>query len=688
MAHKKPRKSYPKRRSPNIKGRICLHCKKAISPRKNEKTKYCTVQCKTRAAQIRMADRARSDREIANSDLSGSRQGPLFDKLDTNGTLQRMLDKTITAKEVAVLEQVTAATVSRTYQAWLIVEAQRREAIRWRMEPEVAAMFPVHLFTELQSVGLDSEGSEEFEVLMFRLEFSFWQFEHRYFTIGSRQDTFEIFPFHVESVREFIIAQVFATRVLILTPPRHGKSEMVLRFVAWLIIMFPNIQVLWVAANLPLAKSMTTKLKGVFESSKLLITETLPPGKKYGDKGAPTWTASEFTLYTRTDHTLKSATFTAIGSSSTVAGRDADFIGVDDLEERKTVNTVEQRQKSKEKHSEIMERQESHTGVVTIASRQHPDDIPNTLMQLEDDDAWRVLSFPAHDPDCTLDDDVVEGHDENGCVLMPTIRPYAWLLRMQRETEALGLPGRFELRYLQKAIPVDGMIFDIQLIRERCLDRSRIIGEIDLNTNYRLIAGMDPAPRGYQAAVLYAWTPQVTYLIDIETTRGKGQLGAIQLFADWYHKYGLTHWVYEDNMAKQDFFTRPDLIAVKDKYSLTIEKHTTGNNKRDPEMGISSMAPWYHSGQFVLPYGNAESVRKVKMLLSQLQLWTTDGLQKGATVTDIKMASWFPFVRRLQKWDRNEKAVKLELVSDQSYPGLDGNAPAWGFTDYGTYGGR
>ena len=675
-----------KQRPSNIEGRICLHCKRKISKSKRDGTKYCTSSCKVRAAQIRMEERARTDKAIAADDPGKHRKGGVLDKITDNAMAQQIADGTMTITAAAELIHATPAAVSRAMGAWRIVRAQEREADRWEMAPEVAAMFPVHLFTELRAVGLPAEGSDKFEALMFRLEFAFWQFEHRYFTIGSMQLKFKVYPFHVESIREFIVAHVFATKVLILTPPRHGKSEMVLRFVAWLIIMYPNIQILWVAATLPLAKGMTGKLKGVFQHSELLIAETLPKGKKYGDKRAPIWTASEFTLFTRTDHTLKSPTFTAIGSNATVAGRDADFIGIDDLEERKTVETHEQRVKSKRKHAEIMERQETHTGVVTIASRQHPDDIPATLMQQEGSMAWRVHSYPAHNDDCTLDDDVVAGHDKNGCVLAPEIVPYRILLEKKSGTETLAIPGRYELRYLQKSIPVDGMIFDIQLIREKCLDRSRIIGEIDLKVNYRLIAGMDPAPRGYQAAVLWAWTKYGTYLIDIVTTRGKGQLGAIQLFEDWFLKYGLTHWVYEDNMAKQDFFTRPDLIKVKDKYDLTIEKHTTGNEKRDAEVGISSMAPWYHSGQFVLPYGNAESVKKTKLLLSQLQLWTTDGLQKGATVTDIKMASWFPYVRRLVRWDRTERAVKLELVSDQSYPGLDGNTPSWGFTSYNNYG--
>ncbi len=678
----------PHRSGNKIYGRLCVVCGGIIPAAKNKNAKVCSKRCTAKRGNDATKERKRIAALEENEEDRRSRKGEVYRTIDGNGMAAQISSGDVKAATVAELLGVTKAAVSRAMVAWELDQVRNVRDAAWVMEPDVEALFPVDLFDELADVGLDAEGTEEFEVLMFRLEFSFWQFESRYFTIGSKQAKFIVEEFHVEIVREFIIAQVFATRVLVLTPPRHGKSEMVLRFVAWLIIMFPNIQILWVAANSKLAVAMTGKLKGVFEFTEKLIEETLPKGRSYGDSRAPRWTESEFTLYTRTDRTLKSSTFTAIGSSATVAGRDADFIGIDDLEERKTVGTLDQRQKSKEKHAEIMERQENETGVVTIASRQHPDDIANTLMQQTQDAMWRVSEYPAHDEACTLDDDVVEGHDANGCVLMPSIRNYGWLLRMKRETDALGLPGRYELRYLQKSIPVDGMIFDIALIRERCLDRSRMIGEIDLdNVDYRLIAGMDPAPRGYQAAVLWAWTPEVTYLIDIETTRGKGQLGAIQLFEDWYLKYGLDHWVYEDNMAKQDFFTRPDLIKVKAKYDLTIESHTTGNNKKDPEMGISSMAPWYHGGRFILPYGNSESVLKTKMLLAQLQLWTTDGLVRGATVTDIKMASWFPFVRRLQKWDRSTRSTDLEMVSDQSYPGLDGNQPEWGLTEYGVYGG-
>ena len=671
-----------KPRLPVITGRKCAHCGKAIGKSKRASAKYCSHQCKGNASQSRQREKLsveiRAHAE-AEKDMSPTRRGTTLTRMTDLGYPQMVADGTMTVQAAAELLHVTPAAVSRAMGAWRIEEAKRVIQGEWVISDEAARLAPTDLWLEFRDLGFVAEGTDLYGSKLDALAEAFWKFEHRYFTIGSEQDSFIRKPFHSEIIREFIVAQAFGMRVLVLTPPRHGKSELVIRFCAWLIMMFPNIQVLWVAATTKLAVSMTRKLKATFEHNKTLIEDFLPPGKKFGDDKAPKWTEEEFTLYTRTDPTLKSSTFTAVGSTATVAGRDADFIGIDDLEEQKTVRTPEMRRKSKVKHSEIMERQEHRTGVVTIASRQHPDDIPNALMQQHGPKAWRVHSYPAHDEDCELDDDVVVGHDESGCVLFPEIRPYADLLNIRDETEALGVPGRYELRFLQKSIPVDGMVFDIKLIREQCLDRSRTIGDQELPEGLRLIAGMDPAPRGIQAAVLWGWTPTVTYLIDLEARKGAGQEGAVQLFYEWHEKYGLTHWVYEDNMAKQDFFTRPDVKEAKNRLGLTIEKHTTGNNKHDAEVGISSMAPWYHTGRFNLPYGNTESVRKVKELLGQLELWTTDGLIRGATVTDIKMASWLPFVRRLVKWSQESRGdLKLELTSNQSYPDIESmNVAPW-----------
>jgi hypothetical protein len=115
---------------------------------------------------------------------------------------------------------------------------------------------------------------------------------------------------------------------------------------------------------------------------------------------------------------------------------------------------------------------------------------------------------------------------------------------------------------------------------------------------------------------------------------------------------------------------------------LVIRPHTTGINKLDPEIGISSMAPWYHDGTINLPYGTDRARLKVKQLLMQLEQWTTDGVVKGRQSGDIKMASWFPFPM-LTRLRADDLSPTLEHDPESSYPGISSFSEApWSPTQY------
>ena len=657
-------------------------CKKHIPKSKNITAMYCSKICQTKAANLRAKIKKNLDApqlETTAHESASIRKGTTYTKLVDAGYAQMIVDGSMTASHAAELLAVTPAGVTRAMGAYRVSLKLDEQAEAWEMDPDHARLLPVAGIAKLRKWGPGKEGTRKYDKLFDKVCEAFWDFEHRYFTIGSRGGTFIRKPFHTEILRALVHTYVHGTKVLILTPPRHGKSEVILRFVAWIMVLEPNIQVLWVASNSKLAAIMTRKLKGVFRYNKMMNDELLPPGQKFADQHCPKWTEDEFILYTRTDHTLKSSTFTALGSDATVAGRDVDFAGIDDLEERKTVATSDLRQKSREKHAEIMERKEEHTGVVTIASRQHLDDIPNHLMAETDPDlAWRTLVYPAHDDDCDLDPDIMASHVD--CMLMPEVRSYKWLMQMMKESEDLGLPGRFPLRYLQKPVPVEGIVFDIPLIKEVCLDRSRGLG-LPEGVTGKLISGLDPAARGTQAAFCWMWTEETVFMVDLDTHKAGGFQGALDVMEKYEEKYNLKDWVYEDNSQKIEFFRDPRLITLKDDLDLNVMKHTTGQNKHDPELGLTAMAPWYHSGRINLPYGTAEARRKVNILLRQLELWTTDGFTKKGK-SDIKMASWFPFPR-MQRWHRSASEVELVLESNQSYPGYgDMNAAPWGYTAY------
>jgi len=611
--------------------------------------------------------------DIGESKLLLKRQGPVYAELKRRPELLRqLLEGNMAQAEGARLLKTTPASVSRSLAAIRYEINRDVKADKWEMEDWAKAMLPVAALDRLGEIGPDHADADG---LIAECEKAFWEFEGRFFTVGSRQKPFIIKPFHREIIDGMIRAYAFGSRLLVLTPPRHGKSELVIRFAGWLIVMYPNIQILWVAANKDLAGQMTTKLKATFEFNEDLRLAFLPPKKRFGDKGCTDWTKHEFTLYTRTDRTLKSPTFTGLGSTSTVAGRDCDFIGIDDLEERKTVATPELREKSRMKHSEIMERQEEHTGVVTIGSRQHPDDIPNHLMDQTGEDAWNILVYPAHDEmGCELDPESFDAHVE--CMLMPEIRSYRWLMARESEAVALNLPGRYPLRYLQEPVPEDGIVFDIPLIKEKCLDRSRGLGMEELPP-MRLIAGLDPAPRGTQVGFLWGWDGETLHMIDYDDQIRGGVMHAVDVMERYGELYDLRDWFHEDNSGQIDAWRHvPEYRQVIEDFNLNVKPHTTGMNKHDPESGVSSMAIWYHKGLISLPYGTAAARLKTNALLKQLQNWTTDGFSKKGK-TDIKMAHWLPFPT-IVKWGNQSRMLKLQVANESSYPGLSSfDQPGW-----------
>ena len=658
-------------RSTRSVGAHCPVCSRKLGPTKHKLAIYCGLECQAEAAKDRKAhrDQVQADLDDLPDDVSYKiemrRKGKIYLELKRRPELVRkMLAGSISQVEAAGILETTQASVSRSLAAIRYELAQERGKSEWIILPENQAMVPVALLDRLIEIGPDHP---DVEGLVDQCADAFWVFQARFFTVGSKQAPFIIKDFHREILKGMIDAYCFGSRLLVLTPPRHGKSELVIRFAAWLIVMYPNIQILWVAANKDLAIQMTSKLKATFEWNKEMRECFLAPGEKYGDKGCDVWQKHEFTLYTRTDKTLKSPTFTGLGSTSTVAGRDTDFIGIDDLEERKTVATPELREKSRMKHSEIMERQEGHTGVVTIGSRQHPDDIPNHLMEQDGEDRWNILVYPAHDEiGCQIDPELLEGHTD--CMLMPEIRSYRWMVAMEMESVSLGLPGRFPLRYLQQPVPEEGIVFDIPLIRELCLDRSRGLGMGELPP-MRLIAGLDPAARGTQVAFLWGWDGTTLHMIDFVEDIGGGVMKAVEAMETWDDEYELKLWFHEDNSGQIDAWRHvPEYRRAQETRSLIVKPHTTGMNKHDPESGVSSMALWYHRGAISLPYATAAARLKTKRLLGQLQNWTSDGFSKKGK-TDIKMAHWLPFPT-VVKWMKEERAITLHAGADASYPGI------------------
>ncbi len=644
--------------------------------------RYCTSIHQRRAATNRRNAKAKAERKATYTELgiresSTERKGEVYRQLIEQPHLVELLIRgEVQPSYVAHLLSCTTGAVTRALAAVRTTMRYEEMAKDWRPSWKVRSMLPAWKLSRIRELGYRGEDTDEFQTLTDELVAAYGIFSRYYFRLEGNRP--KIRPFHDRWIRSIIVALATGGKQLIISPPRHGKSEMLVRFAVWLIVMEPNIRVMWVAANKDVAGLMLGAVRDHLENNEVLIHDTLPPGNTYkpNRQGGKPWSNKEIKVDTMSHIGQKSSSMLALGRTAKILSRDVDLLIVDDLEDFDTTREPGQRRYSRNKFAEIGSRKEEHTAWVNICSRQHPDDIPNHLMKLEGNElGWRVIVDTAHQT-CDLDQHEIAGHDENGCVLFPKVRSYRWLLEKKYEMDALGIPGAYEMRYLNRPIPEEGRVFDIERIEDNALNRERGLGLEGLPLG-RLVGGLDPSARGVQAAFLWHYSEAKLAMVDLETQRAGGIDGAIAVIIDYYLKYGCTMWFYETNAQQSEFYKKvkegvhKEMNLRNGSNPIVIKGHNTGKNKQDAELGISAMAPLYHDGRVDLPFGTSEARLKVNMLMRQLELWTTDGVSNKKALTDIKMAQWFPFAGVIERWMRDARVPTLVHQEGASYPQID-----------------
>ena len=664
-------------------------CNNKLGMAKKSHARFCTKEHAHKSAYIKRRERKKKEKEVqglfrnpdTETKVPQERQGWITDKLRNDSiTAEQLLSGELTASALAIMWDVSTAGVTRAMQGLLAERAIEQERDAWQQSKRVQAMLPGELMKELKELGRQhKDDSARFVELTDHLVRCYSVFSRRYFNLEGNRPLIK--DFHIRWIRTIIEAYATGGKRLILSPPRHGKSETLIRFVVWFIVMDPNIRIGWFCASRDVATLMLGSVKDILSNNEDLIRDVLPPGELFdpGLKSNKPWSAKEIKVAQQSHVGAKSSSLLALGRTSKFLSRDMDIIVIDDLEDYDSTREEGQRIYSRNKLAEIGTRKVEETAEIAIGSRQHPDDIPNHLLQLQGSILqWEAIVDSAHDENCGEDPDDLEAHWD--CMLFPEVRSYRYLMEKKLEMETLGLGHLYPLRYLNTAIPADGQVFDVQHIREVGLDRERGIGLEELPPGY-LVGGLDPSARGIQASFLWHYRKAGDgddnlirmSMVDLDEAKSGGVAGAVDIILDWYHKYDLTLWYYEVNSQQIEFYKLiKDAVAkAMDKElghnPISIKEHSTGKNKQDAELGISAMAPFYHNGSVSLPYGTNEARRKTNSLLRQLELWTTDGV-KGRGLTDIKMAQWFPFVGKILSFVKQYRQPTLHVSSESSYP--------------------
>jgi hypothetical protein len=550
----------------------------------------------------------------------------------------------------------------------------------WKMRPAHVEMLGL---TDAQMYDLAHTDTERFEAEVDVMVKAFVTFRSE-FMVTPRDTPYLTKKFHRRWIRAILVAIYRGERLMILANPRSGKTDLLIHFMTWRVIRNSNVQLLWVGASGPMAEKASDAVRNLLENHEELRAAFLPPDVSWrpmaGRAGGTKWSASEFTVSTRTIIGSKSPTVVAVGSRAAILSRDTSSIFLDDIEDSQSVETAGGREKTRAWFDITIEsRKERETSIIVIGSRQHFDDLYRHLIER---DTWTVIVESAHDHDCDLDPDVFSLHTD--CMIFPERFTYAELMEKK---QSMSLAS-FELQYLNVARASDDIIFDPEDV-DACINSNRMFGLTpDLPDDLILLAGLDPSPGKTQAAVLWGVSPSTStaYVIDMSYGGRAGVPGAQELMVEWFRKYGLTRWWVEKNSWQKHLYFSAEMKQwAIDRRLIVRGIQTTGHNKWDPILGVTALVPLFEQRRIDIP-AKGEASKLARKMRRQFINFVDETVakRKRANPADLVMAAWFPFPEMLKIFERDRRGpTRLVLANESSYPSYGEHTQApWGYTPY------
>ena len=616
----------------------------------------------------------------------------MYEELVARGYMQMLHERTLTRNGAADMIGSDATNVSRAYAAWL--EDQAQSQIEWELEDRYRRQLGFDLIERERKLvaaywrDKTPENLVALEGLVAELIDRFVEFRDEHFTFDNpitlEPEPYITGDFAIAWIRSLLLAKLIGGRLMILSPPRHGKTDLLAHFCVWLIIRQPNIRITWVGVNKPIAKEALAGIKDMLESHEGLHAHFLPPGKTWRPtrRSARPWGSEIFTVATRTGGSfLKSPTFAAVGRGGKLLSKDIDILIVDDPEDHDSTVQPATRESTRDWWgTQVNSRVQRHTCLLLIGSRQHPDDLYSYRL---DDPEFDCIVEEAHSSACQADpyDEAEATHWD--CMLLPEINPYSWLMTQKRTLQADGKGHLFDMVYQNRPI-AEGLQTFPEANVKHSHDHTRGLGTAGIPEGFALVAGLDPADTGYQAAFLWAYVPALDklYLVDIDNHRGGGIPAAEAVMKDWHRKYGLRHWVVEENGFQKAVRLADQIRNWALDKSVHLEGHETWKNKWDAHFGVTAMAAWWPapgesaprvSLPMATPEAMAATLAYTKQLVGFSQAAASNRNARSGYKSDLVMASWFP-QKVIRRW-RNEWQAHDEEINepdyDTSYPGLD-----------------
>lgn len=429
-------------------------------------------------------------------------------------------------------------------------------------------------------------------------------------------------------------------RIGVMAPRNHAKSTcFTVVYPLWKIGNNPDIRILIVSNSAMQAQSFLREIKDKITKSQMyrqVFGDLFPPDMKSpGEK----WTDAEIIVRRKATH--KDPTVSAMGAGGAILSKRADIIICDDILSLDNTRTVDQRAKIKQWYNEVLIPVLEPDGImINVGTAWNLEDLLHEQLKNRNYDVRR--RYQAVQP--------------NGDVLWPTRWPYEKLMQLKGEVGSIA----FNKSYMNEALNSEDSVF-----KQEWLETAKRYGK-DRFMKYKLdYANWDLGKMTVAIGVDLAISQKDTADNTAFAVIGQTKLGAkIPL---WLEQGKFTFAQTQRKILELANRYNPDIVVVEnngyqealrrdlaDNTSLPIVGYSTGGEKYDENIGVSSIAVEFENEKWILPYSTEEGTDYNREQIDRL----VEGMLNFGSghTADILMALWFANggLRRLNYGDGSE----------------------------------
>lgn len=441
--------------------------------------------------------------------------------------------------------------------------------------------------------------------------------------------------------------------ILILMPPEHGKTTIIEDFIGWKLAYDKDYRVL-VGCSVPgLAAKRVQRVQNRMSPDGPFPEYVRQHGPFEPDKnkkeGYQPWTKSYFNVQGKGANDSREYNLEARGIFGAIAGARCDLLILDDIQEYKTLSQTEKLLTTV--RQDWLSRPGAKGVTIVIGTRVGPDDI---YQRLQDEGlCTKVISYPAIIEGEELWPDPIKKEDPPPPKGVKFLWPERYSPHEYKIMRVNAGPVAWERNYMQRGTAASAASFTADMI-DTYADTLRSVNVAPSDLRRRLgmtpvlTCALDPG-YGVNAVMIGAMTPDALLILDgrrdtsLTNTRAIAEVIG-ELLAKWHSPQDDMRFrslVIEDKAFQRGLLRDDSILALRDKYGLSLVPHQTGSEKNDPAIGVPSMAAGLERGQIILPHADDPATNQLFDQIKKELLSWRPGARGYRLTQDMVMVMWF-----------------------------------------------